>query len=576
MKKLSFFAFIATSLLALGSLTSCHDEDLDVSPAALEEHAFEQGFIKEFGKPSANQSWDFYAQLMESLRQEGAATRAVSDNQVIVSDDIGQPSSQWFTNTIAQANAALQNRRNNANVGQQSYNLVSTGRFQIYAVHYGGYIESNHGGGNKNSSGFEFGIGWDTEGAQGNVVEHEKKIFGAYGTEDTNPGFGADVDFPVGESFYFYIKYTLNERFAGNWHELKRKFYTNKTPGGQIHNNGHNEDNDNSQYASFNGYVGASTLLYNMENDGEQYMVIGFEDGWGYDYCTNYASSNYDNPDFDFNDIIFVLAGKLPVASPKRFFCEDRTSYDWDYNDVVFDVTSRGIVLRAVGGTLPVRLQITEKGGNTVTTGELHELMWSKQPKDEKDKHPIITCNIGGKTYYKPIRVGADPGLSLEAVQLLDYTWDFTDMTGQGNGKALTDEEIIAFANPLATKKVGDIKLIVGPRPGDIVQETKSDKVQVEENKDYQVVDNSEFQVIDFPEPGKAPAIWAAPVSVQWMRELKKISLSYPKFYGGTGSLDPAYGTTMWWDVVQNQDLLYQFSGDYDPDRVPFVPRTGN
>ena len=68
MKKNLSIAIIAASLLGLGSLTSCHDEDFDVQTAVLQERAFEQNFIKEFGKPSANQSWDFYAQKMEAIR----------------------------------------------------------------------------------------------------------------------------------------------------------------------------------------------------------------------------------------------------------------------------------------------------------------------------------------------------------------------------------------------------------------------------------------------------------------------------------------------------------------------------
>ena len=64
------------AILGLGTLTSCHDEDFDASTAVLQERAFEQGFIKEFGKPSANQSFDFYAQRMQSLRDKAGATRA--------------------------------------------------------------------------------------------------------------------------------------------------------------------------------------------------------------------------------------------------------------------------------------------------------------------------------------------------------------------------------------------------------------------------------------------------------------------------------------------------------------------
>ena len=76
MKKYLSFAVTAMAILGLGSLTSCQDEDFGASTAVLQERAFEQGFIKEFGQPSADQSWDFYAQKMEALGQGTGMTRA--------------------------------------------------------------------------------------------------------------------------------------------------------------------------------------------------------------------------------------------------------------------------------------------------------------------------------------------------------------------------------------------------------------------------------------------------------------------------------------------------------------------
>ena len=80
MKKTLPIAIIAPSLLGLGSLTSCHDEDFDVSTQTLKERAFNEAFVKQFGKPDANQSWDFYTQAMEGLRS--ATTRATVDDFV--------------------------------------------------------------------------------------------------------------------------------------------------------------------------------------------------------------------------------------------------------------------------------------------------------------------------------------------------------------------------------------------------------------------------------------------------------------------------------------------------------------
>ena len=75
MKKLLLLAVAIVGIFALGSLTSCQDEDFGVSTPVLQERAFEQSFIKEFGKPSPDQTWDFYAQEMNAIRSNAGTTR---------------------------------------------------------------------------------------------------------------------------------------------------------------------------------------------------------------------------------------------------------------------------------------------------------------------------------------------------------------------------------------------------------------------------------------------------------------------------------------------------------------------
>jgi len=422
----------------------------------------------------------------------------------------------------------------NSNVGQNTYSLVSAGPFNIYAVRYVGDIEK------KSDYGFEFGMVYLDEGQAKPL-----KLFDTQPVDaNDNPKLGKTIDFPKGESFYFYIKYT----YAGK----ERIFYSNRTPTTQYYTTDWygNVTWHNTTYSKFGG---TSTLLYSKELNGKQYMIIGVEDAWGFANNRN-TNAATGHPDYDFNDVVIVLEGDLPVPTSKRFFCEDLQSYDWDYNDVVFDVTSRGVVLRAVGGTLPVYLEITDKKNNSWTSGELHELMWEKQTQEEKDKHPEV--KIKGTEYYKPIRVGANPGLKIEAVAI-GPVWDYANMVGGGNALALTDDEVIAFANPKATKPVGGIKLIVGTVTGKETIVTD----------DQTVVKNGSFTVID-PTVGTAPAIWAAPSSVAWMKERVKITDGYKNFYEGGGSADQYGGISMWWSDVALGNT-YQFPGDdVDPDRV--------
>lgn len=99
---------------------------------------------------------------------------------------------------------------------------------------------------------------------------------------------------------------------------------------------------------------------------------------------------------------------------------------------MVFDVSNTGIVLRAVGGTLPVFLRVTNRLGETKTYGELHELMRSIQPQvGHRTKE--LTYKKDGKIYYKPIDVAAYsvnkeyPGIWFDAVQIATWTRLGTD-----------------------------------------------------------------------------------------------------------------------------------------------------
>ena len=578
MKKFFSFAVTAMAILGLGSLTSCHDEDFDVSTTVLQEHAFEQGFIKEFGKPSPDQSWDFYAQMMESLRDKAGATRATMAIDFDPEDekylkDATQPSGTDFQTMLQnQIDKALKDKVNNRNVGQNTYSLVSTGIFNIYAVRYVGSIET--GSGNQ----FRFGMAY-MDDTDGDGVEEEVmvELFQNHSVDaNNNPKLGKTINFPKGKSFYFYIQYyesQLPNYTLNNSHKAEDfrtvRFYSNQVPSfvtdrtetrhGRYPNYTYTYD---YTYATYSDFSGTSTLLYSSEINGKQYMIIGFEDAWAY---SNNRPTGSKQPDYDFNDIVIVLEGALPEPTSKRFFCEDLQSYDWDYNDVVFDVTSRGVVLRAVGGTLPVYLEITDKNNTSWTSTELHELMWDLQADGktvdgvyvpgEKEKHPVKTFVKNGKTYYKPIRVGANPGLPIEAVNI-GPVWDYADMAGGGgNGLALSDEEVIAFANPKAERPVGGVKLIVGTVDREnIVTDAQT------------VVKDGSFTVISTT-VGTAPAIWSAPSSVAWMKERVKITDGYPGFYEGGEATEQTGGIPAWWSTV-NLAKTYQFSGDVDPDRV--------
>lgn len=563
MKKTLPIAIIATSLL--GCLSSCQDEDFDVGTAVLQERAFEHSFIKEFGKPSANQSWDFFSQQMEAIRNGAGATRATSA-VTFSKRTIQQPKDNDFKALADSWVYSLEEGINNSQTGQNHYMLTSTGTFKIYAVNYGGGIET------QSSYGLDFGLIY-IDPADGST--HKENLFssgfntaqgfgptyappGSSTNQFGNPGWGREVTLTVGTKFYFYLSYTYT--FSNNNHPTQT-FYSNEIPQ-FIRRNGTVRSFE--ELGGFH-YYGASTLINTTEHidettgKDEQIIMIGFEDAWGLDGNSQDGVPDYD--DYDFNDVVILIEGDLPVAENKRFFCEDKSKVDWDYNDVVFDVSNTGITLRAVGGTLPVWLRVTDKNNNIQDYGELHELMGDLQPQEihQNEKLTFTQLDENGdlQTYYKPIDVGANPGLWLDPVQIA--VWKISVDEGVPSTR-LGEGELERFANPFADEPLGNVQLIVGSKYGQTIGQA------IELATLSSDADDNRPKIVTFPTPGGIPAIWSATTNVRWMKELQKITNGYKNFYGGGEVVN---GVPQWWKSGLDDRYWYQFQGDYDPDDPP-------
>ena len=596
MKKYLSFAVTAMAILGLGSLTSCHDEDFDVSTAVLQERAFEQGFIKEFGQPSADQSWDFYAQKMQALGQGAGmtrATQAISKGQAI-----NQPiNDSYFMDIVDNIKGVLEDNLNNSAHGQNSYSLTSTGSFKIYAVLYQGYHTQDK------DRNLEFGIMYNgtpiplfgpisysdynkvnaagtgiTQCKQGDPINPGINVVMRKGepVNEAVSGFGWNITSTPGDKFYFYMKIKAQDKQDRN---RMYEYYSNSSTFDYSSTYNYNNLNNHAELKDRYGNTpaGPSELVYSLEvKQGDEYkkiMIIGFEDAW-----------SDENADADYNDVVIVLEGNLPEPTSKRFFCEDKESFDWDYNDVVFDVSNYGITLRAVGGTLPVFLRVTDKNGDKNIVGvrnedsdpnhpgdgemyyELHELMQSQQYQSDyladdkvtwhraQHKGAQVAYTLNGKTYYRPIDVGSKPqGHWLDPVLIVDWLNHPT--------LELSDDDVKDFANPVPNhNKVGDVELIVLPQSQ---YSSNGYRDRVEELTNLTAFsspgnDPDEPKIIKLAGVGTVPAIWSAPVSVSWMKELKKITLGYKDFFGN-GDSDAVYGR-QWWE--KNKDISYMY--DYD------------
>ena len=552
-KKYCDLWFFAMVLSAVAFFSSCQEVDLDVSETVLKQHAFEYGFAQEFGQPSADQRWDFYTQMMERLRGgDVAATRAAGDMHVvdgitfredaygvaIVSNDQRKSNGRnsggsWNYNnnnpeydsrvkqpTLLQDKIdewahQLPEGEDNTGKGTSGFTLKapSSGLFTVSAVMYNGYFSRFY-----TQQFMEIGIEITTQ----NGGKRRYRLFGGGGLS-LKSGALMNIWNPVSDPEAGFGSWTTaeNEDATPNPHWAayvylnpekidKFNFYFCYQDGGSSHRYDSSED-------------GRTMLLYSTETDTETIMMLGFED------------TNTDNPNntlgTDINDFILYLSGDLPVPTSKRFICEDLYSLDWDYNDVVFDVSNTGWTLRAVGGTLPVYMKI-----NGVLTQELHELLGSKQTSAAMQNRELTYTKIDKngveKTYYKPINVGdSKHGIKLDPQKIETWT--------ESAGTRLTDTQLEAWNN---------VELYVA--------------------KEYQGPESLLTNVEDVTKvgtasPGEYPAIIEVPFSVTWMKEMTKITKGYPTFYlGNNPNVSPQAEDDQWYNYGKVVGNLYTSKGD--------------
>lgn len=512
-----FYHYLNATLvgaIVLAGFAACQDEDLDVSEATLKAKAYDNAFIKQFGQPDPNQSWDFFTQSLESLQRGSAGTRASGAGWSTTPRN-RQP--DYITTALVNNYSnLLPESKNNYTLGQTQYKLQSTGsgNFTISAIWYGGAFETT------TSYTFHFYMHF----LDNNNVEQRVELFsrqlGGFG----NPGLSTDIHLDAGIQFWFELEYRQNNNPV-------HRFYSIGTTIEQYNYNNYSYRYNAAEgfpysYTTFRYkdidyyhiYNGPSQLLYSEtqygDNEIKRFMVVGFEDAW--------EDLNY--LDFDYNDVVLYIDGDLPIPEAKRFYAEDLASYDWDFNDVVVDCEYKRNVLRAVGGTLPIYVRFrhptlgahlsvnkynyidstdptslnANMGGGDV---ELHEWMYeqniaagntpTKSLKDEQGR-------------YRPINVDAEDGLKLNPVVLLQWKTPLSldELKKIGN----SPQDVTIFVNDMSNSTTGMVNL------------------------------DEDITGIHYTNPNGynlCPAVVMGTVSTRWMKERVLITKGYPTFYEG-------------------------------------------
>ena len=368
----SIINFLATFTLCC--LVSCNEyEPFDEHDLVTMD--YETAFVKEFGKPAANHDWGFVDQPIMDF---GQATRTVDAN-----------SNQWYSNYHTQLN------------------------IPGYPDHLHGYFRGTN---TLDANGSYTKIidqeeadkqsdpNWVPNNAgnpKGDITLEEREYVWKWFSTRQNPTSTA-IHW---DSFFVQYVDSWSDRYPSNKRNMDQLGYED-THGGWEHINDFNGTTNTMKYVYNAGtenwtYRASHSNSYVYDKYTIQHLIFDIPqihcpygctthhyDGW-------YVAFDYESVKFEgdgslernsvygdgyYNDWIVKVSPGNMVGTPEtvRVMCEDLGgSFDWDFNDVVFDVSFRRygsqiyacIAVQAAGGTLPITI------GTTDPDYEVHKLL---------------------------------------------------------------------------------------------------------------------------------------------------------------------------------------------------------
>lgn len=258
---------------------------------------------------------------------------------------------------------------------------------------------------------------------------------------------------------------------------------------------------------------------------------------------TNDTQINRDG--FFSNWIVKITPAYLSTSTTQtaRIMCEDLGgSFDFDFNDVVYDVAYDGnkhqavICVQASGGTLPIKI-----GNNLSDSYETHYLL--------------------GQSEMKPVNV--DAGVSHEvAIYRLDVPYTGTD------SYVTNDNKLDFYKIPIFVKQndgdwtdVSDANVNIGTGSGMT-------------SSDYGSTDTNPATPTMKDNASKTPRKFVTRVGVDWMKELQCIDYGYRKFHlwvadpnysysdldtsGSDGNSSGSSVTLYWYDDVTREQYIHK------------------
>ena len=328
MKKTLPIAIIATSLLGLGSLTSCQDVEEEGIEQVAYHRGYESSFEKIFGKVDPNQTWDFTSYARHQRMIDQNLTRDMTEYKTVASEDgwyyVEDATEDWFHNFIPEStdnSARISRSVLMTEADATTFEVVPlyqgqaglTWDLYVYYIYADGTTESvNLWSKGQNLQYRNNNNGqWRNVGASGNTLSaahiRSKPI---------------KIEVPPYTTIHFYLKCTNTYSPYGVEGDILRS--TDEPAQIGI------ED------------CPLPTNIHSI-NEGYHSYIIGCEDA---------RIDGQHGSDKDYNDVVFLLTGYAPEViyhnEPretfirKRYMIEDLgDTYDYDFNDIVVDVTQK-------------------------------------------------------------------------------------------------------------------------------------------------------------------------------------------------------------------------------------------
>lgn len=407
MKKTSIYYFSLAAILA-GSFISCLDDDQGHSIEEIKASAYAKRFIQDIGEPAPNHDWGFKDLPVVDM----TSTRAVNTN-----------SNEWHAKFMLNV-PGYPDHLHDHFLGEKTTSYTSkTVPANADQNWFSNEVGNPLGDVTEEEIAYVMNYFKTTQFPKGQAIHWEDFFVQFVGYNGSNRIKAGEMD----QLGYQAIDGTWEHVNDFNGKTKTLKYVSSAGTEAWSYRASHSDTYQDNKYVIVH-------LVFDIpQTDCPYHCTSHHYDGWyvAFDYESKKGDSGDVPADGYFDDwVVKVTPGThqgWPVTV--RVMCEDLgNSFDWDFNDVVFDVTFEGkgsniyakLTLRASGGTLPIIVGTTDERYEThrlLGDGSMTPILSSAAPAVYTVKVPSATNNGKNVANAKKIPIYVD-GVEVTAIDL--------------------------------------------------------------------------------------------------------------------------------------------------------------